>query len=417
MLIAYLKRIDCSRQYTIITVNMCLAHCDRSSSVVVRCRLESSYPWFITGMDEDHSSTDNQSANSDWKASLGPIPADKGIVGTGSLTHDVKKGASQGQTIEDGIEQSPSGALGESKHAAYTLKSDHSRVQPAAEAISAAAEQQHAAEMAADPSLPSAVHVSADQLSMLSLQGRSMPMAPVSESHDEYSRVQQQDAAANESCGQPDPASTQVDGLASSQEPPLLAGHPASAVGAADSQSNGHHTDVHSSVAASKTLPGQETGCLEIDATYPQGIAAATDAPADRETGVVQESASLSQAAAATHLPESQPAGMLQGAAGSSQSTAADSQAEQDSHILHSTAGLPEDTAASSAEPPAAAALHEMHQHQPGLRSQSSTVEGENMELPDSGIILAEHAHPEGAESTGPDSAVYDILHASGLTQ
>ena len=414
MLIAYLKRIDCSCQYTLITVNMGLAHCERSFGIVVRCKLESSYPWYITGMDEDHSSTDNQSANSDWNASLGPIPADKGIVGTGSLTHDVKKGASQGQTIEDGIEQSPSEALGESKHAAYTPKSDHSRVQPAAEAISAAAEQQHAAEMAADPSLPSVVHVSADQLSMLSLQERSMPMAPVSESHDEVSRMQQHDAAAKESCGQPDPASTQVDGLASSQEPPLLAGHPASAVGAADSQSNGHHTDVHSSVAASKTLPGQETGFLEIDATYPQGIAAATDAPADRETGVVHESASLSQAAAATHLPESQPAGMLQGAAGSSQSTAADSQAEQDPGILHSTAGLLEDTAATSAELSAAPALHGMQQSQPGLQGQSSTVEEENMELHASSIIPADHANPEGAESNGPDSTVHDTVHVLG---
>ena len=380
-------------------------------------------------MDEDHSSTDDQSANSDWNASLGPIPADKGIVGTGSLTHDVKKGASQGQTIEDGIEQSPSGALGESEHAAYTLKSDYSRVQPAAEAISAAAEQQHAAEMAADPSLPSVVHVSAGQLSMLSLQERSMPMAPVSESHDEVSRMpmapvseshdevsrmQQHDAAAKESCGQPDPASTQVDGLASSQAPPLLAGHPASALGAADSQSNGHHTDVRNSVAASKTLLGQETGFSEIDATYPQGIAAATDAPADRETGVVQESASLSQAAAATHLPESQPAGMLQGAAGSSQSTAADSQAEQDPGILHSTAGLLEDTAATSAELSAAPALHGMQQSQPGLQGQSSTVEEENMELHASSIIPADHANPEGAESNGPDSTVHDTVHVLG---
>ena len=410
MLIAYVNRIDYPRRCAIITVIMCLAHCSKPSSIVVRCRLEFSSQWSVTRMDDDHFSTDNQSANSDCNASLGPIPADNGIAETGSLTHDVKRGASQVQMIGNGIEQSPSGAVGESQHEAYTLGSDDSRVHPAAEADAAAAEQQHAAEMAADPSLPSAVHVSADQLSMLSLQGRSMPMDPVSKSHDEYSRMQQQDAAANESCGQPDPASTQVDGRASSQEPPLPAEQPASAVGTADSQPDSHHTDVHSSIAASESLTGQEA------ATSLQGAAAKTDLPAGHETGVVQESASPSQAAAATDLPVSQPEGILQRAAGSSQSTAADSQAEPDPGILHSTAGLPEDTAASSAEPPAAAALHDMHQHQPSLRSQSSTVEGENMELPASGIILAEHTHPEGAESTGPDSAVYDILHASGLT-
>ena len=370
-------------------------------------------------MDEDHSSTDNQSANSDWNASLGSRPVDKGIVEIGSLTHDVQRGASQGQMIENGIEQSPSGALGESKHAVYTLGSDDSKVHPAAEADSAAAEQQHAAEMAADPSSPSAEHVSADQLNMLSLQQKGMLVAPVSESHDEYSRMQQQVAAANESCGQPDPASIHTDGLASSQEPLLPAELPAeqlaAAVGAADSQPDGHLTGVHGSVVASESLAGQETAFSREAVTSLQGTAAAKDLPADHETRVVQETASPSQAAAATHSPASQPAGNLQGARDSSQSTAADSQAEMDPGILHSTAGSPEDTAASSAEPPAAAALHDMQQHQPGLRSQSSAVEGGKGELHASNTIPAHHTNPEGDESTGSDSAVRNSVHALGL--
>ena len=414
VLIAYLNPIDRSPRCTIITVIMCLAHCDKQSSIVVSCRLESPYQWSITGMDEHHSSTDNQSANSDWNASLGSIPADNGIVGRGSLTHDVKNGASQGQIVENGIEQSPSGTLGESKHAAYTLGSDDSRVHTAAEADSAAVEQQHAADRAADSSPPSAVHLSADRLSMLSLQEGRVSVDPVSESHNEHCQKQPQDAAANEACGQADPASIQLDGLASSEEPPLPAEHPASAEGC---QLDGHRTDVYSSVAASESLAGQESGSLQEAATSLQGAAAATDPPVGHETGLAQESASPTQAAAATRAAVSEPKGNLQGAAGSSQGTAADVPAKQDACILHSTAGLPEDNAASSAELPAAAALHDMQQHQPGLQSQSSAGEAEKMKLHASSIIPAHHSNPEGAASNPPVSAVYEGVHALGLEQ
>ena len=242
-------------------------------------------------------------------------------------------------------------------------------------------------------------------------------MALVSKSHDGSSQKQPQDAAADEACGQADPVSIQLDRLALSQEPPLPAQHPASAGGAADSQLAGHHTDVYSSVVASEPLAGQETGYVQDAATALQGTAAATDAPAGHETRVVQESASPSQAAAAVDSPVSQHEGVLQGAAGSTQSTAADSQAEQDPGTLHHTAGLPEDTAASSAEHPAAAPLHDMQQHQPGLQTQSSAVDTEKMEPCTSGIILADPANPEGAESNGPGSALHNSVRDLGLTE
>ena len=40
VLIAYVNRIDYPRRCAIITVIMCLAHCSKPSSIVVRCRLE-----------------------------------------------------------------------------------------------------------------------------------------------------------------------------------------------------------------------------------------------------------------------------------------------------------------------------------------------------------------------------------------
>ena len=282
--------------------------------------------------------------------------------------------------------------MAESKYAADSLTRNDSRVLSAAKTGSAAAEQ----------------------TSMLSLQDKSMPMAPVSQIHDGSSRRQPQGAAENEACGQVDATNIQVGRLASSQEAPLPAEHPVSAAGPAESQSDGHHTDVYSGVPASESLAGQDSSFLPEAATHPQGTAAATDALEGRETETVQESASPSQAAAATDLPASHHDGILQGAAGLSQSTTADSQAAQDPGIVHNLAGLPQDAAASSAAP---TALHDTQHDQPALQSHSNAVEGEDLEFCASSIIPADHTNCEGAESSGPELAIHDSMHALGLIE